>query len=55
MLTKMDILRIFLTVLVSALLFLGLIWLICEFAPILIGAIVFIPWLGAALSNGAKM
>jgi conserved hypothetical protein len=31
-----------------------LIWLISNFIPLLIGAIVFIPWLGAALADGAK-
>lgn len=55
MLTKKDILKIIATVLIAAVVFLGIIWLICEFAPILLGAIVFIPWLGAALADGADI
>lgn len=55
MLTKKDILKIILTVLIAAAVFLGIIWLICEFAPLLIGALVFIPWLGAALADGANV
>ena len=30
-------------------------WIICEIAPILLGAVVFIPWLVAALAGGAKV
>lgn len=55
MLTKKDILKIILTVLIAAVVFLGIIWLICEFAPLLIGALVFIPWLGVALEDGANV
>lgn len=40
---KKDILKIILTVLISVAVFFGIIWLICKFVPILIGAIVFIP------------
>lgn len=54
MLTKKDWLKIIATILAAVAIVAGLIWLICEFAPILIGAIVFIPWLGAALADGAK-
>lgn len=31
------------------------IWILTQLAPLLIVAIVFIPWLFAALSNGAKV
>lgn len=55
MLTKKDILKIILTVLIAVAVVFGIIWLICEFAPLLLGAIVFIPWLGAALADGAKV
>lgn len=55
MLTKKDILKIIFTVIIAAAVFLGIIWLICEFAPLLIGAIVFIQWLGAALADGADI
>lgn len=34
---------------------LGIIWLIIEIAPLLIGALIFIPWLGAALAAGANV
>lgn len=30
-------------------------WIICEIAPILLGAVVFIPWLVAALAGGSKV
>lgn len=40
---KKDILKIILTGLISVAVFFGIIWLICKFAPLLIGAIVFIP------------
>ena len=40
--------------LIAAAVLLGIIWLICEFASLLIGAIVFILWLGAALADGAN-
>ncbi len=30
-------------------------WLLFEFCPLLIPAIVFIPWLGAALKEGAQI
>lgn len=55
MLTKKDILKIIATVLIATAVFLGIIWLICEFAPLLLGALVFIPWLGAALADGANV
>lgn len=55
MLTQKNILKIILTELISALVVAGIIWLIIELAPILIGAIVFIPWLGAALADGANI
>lgn len=42
MLTKKDILKIILTVLISVAVFFGIIWLICKFVPIS-SAIVFIP------------
>lgn len=41
--------------LIAAAVFLGIIWLISEFASLLIPAIVFIPWLGAALADGANV
>lgn len=31
------------------------IWILMQLAPLLIAAVVFIPWLFAALSNGAKV
>lgn len=55
MLTKKDILKIVATVLGAVAIFLAVLWLILEFAPILIGVIVFLPWLGAALANGANV
>lgn len=55
MLTKKDILKIIMTVLVAVLIVFAAIWLICKIAPILIGAIIFLPWLGAALADGAKV
>lgn len=54
-LTKKDIIKIIATVLVAVLIVFAIIWLIIKICPILIGAIVFIPWLGAALADGAKL
>lgn len=55
MLTKKDILKIIATIIVAALIVFAIIWLISKIAPLLIAAIVFIPWLGAALKDGAKV
>ena len=55
MTTKKDILKIVLIVLAAIAAVAGIIWLIIELAPILIGAIVLIPWLGAALADGADV
>lgn len=55
MLTKKDILKIIATIIVAVLIVFAVIWLICKIAPILIGAIIFLPWLGAALADGAKV
>lgn len=54
MLTKKDYLKIIAAIVAAILIVWGIIWLICQIAPFLIGAIVFIPWLGAALADGAK-
>ncbi len=40
--------------LIGALVLVRIVWLIIEVAPILLGALVFILWLGAALADGAK-
>ena len=55
MLTKKDILKIIATIIVAVLIVFAIIWLISKIAPLLIGAIVFIPWLVAALKNGANV
>lgn len=55
MLTKKDIFKIILTVLCAIALVFLIIWVISKICPILIGAIVFIPWLVAALKNGADV
>lgn len=55
MLTSKDFLKIIATVIGAVIVFGAVIWLICEFAPLLLGAIVFIPWLGAALADGANV
>ncbi len=55
MLTKKDILKIALIIIISVGVLFAVIWLIMEIAPILIGAIVFIPWLGAALADGGDV
>lgn len=55
MLTKKDILKIIATVLIAVVVVFAVIWLICKIAPILIGAVIFLPWLGAALADGAKV
>lgn len=54
MLTKKDYLKIAALIIVAIAIVVGIIWLISKCIPLLIGAIVFIPWLGAALANGAK-
>lgn len=54
MLTKKDWLKIIGVIIAAILILWGIIWLIMQVAPILIGLIVFIPWLGAALADGAK-
>ena len=55
MLTKKDKRNIILAVLIGILVVAGIVWLIIEVAPILLGALVFIPWLGAALADGADV
>lgn len=55
MFTKKDILVTILAILVVIALICLIIWLIIEFTPILIVAIVFLPWLAKALSNGANV
>ncbi len=55
MFTKKDYLKIIATIIAAVAIVAGLIWLIIEIAPILIGAIIFLPWLGAALADGAKV
>ena len=55
MFTRKDIIKIIVTVLIIIAATIALVWLIVEIAPILIGAIVFLPWLGAALKDGAKL
>lgn len=55
MFTKKDILKIIATVLISVAVFFGIIWLICQIVPFFIVAIVFIPWLFAALKAGADV
>lgn len=54
MLTKKDYLKIAAAILGAIAVVAGIIWLISKCIPLLIGAIVFIPWLGAALADGAK-
>lgn len=55
MFTKKDYLKIIVTILAAVAIVFVLIWLICKIAPILIGAIIFLPWLGAALADGANV
>lgn len=55
MLTEKDIIKIIAVILGAILIVWGIIWLIMHIAPILIGAIIFIPWLGAALADGADI
>lgn len=55
MLTKKDILKIIATIIVAVLIVFAIIWLISKIAPLLIAAIVFIPWLGAALKDGENV
>lgn len=55
MLTKKDWLKITLCIFAGFLLVLGLVWILTQLAPLLIGAIAFILWLGAALCDGAKV
>lgn len=54
MMTKKDYLKIALCVLAGILVACG-IWLICELEPLLLGIIIFIPWLGVALADGANV
>lgn len=55
MVTKKDYLKIALYALAGILVACGLTWLICELAPLLLGIIIFIPWLGVALADGANV
>lgn len=55
MLTKKDYLKIIATIIAAVAIVFGLIWIICEITPIFIGAIIFLPWLGAALADGANV
>lgn len=55
MFTKKDIIYIILFVIGAAAVFMLVIWLITEIAPILIGGIVFVPWLFAALNDGGNV
>lgn len=55
MLTKKDYLKIIAVIIAAIIVVWGIIWLIIYIAPILIGAIIFIPWLGAALAAGADV
>lgn len=54
MLTKKDWLKIIATIIAAVAIVFGIIWLLSKCIPLLIGAIIFIPWLGAALADGAK-
>lgn len=54
MFTMKDIIRIIVGIIVFILVECAVLWLISKFIPLLIGAIVFIPWLLSALANGAK-
>lgn len=46
---------IILIVLAAIAILVGVIWLIIEFAPILLGVFIFLPWLIAALAAGANV
>ena len=54
-LSTKDILKIAGVIIVAIAIVALFIWLISKFIPLLIGAIVFIPWLFAALADGAKV
>lgn len=55
MLTKKDIIKAILVMLAIVIGTIAVILLIVEIAPYLICAIIFIPWLGAALADGANI
>lgn len=55
MLTKKDILKIILLILCAVAFVFLIVWVISKICPILIGAVVFIPWLVAALKDGADV
>lgn len=55
MLTNKDIIKLILFFIAICVAVAAIIWLIIEVAPLLIVAIVFIPWLVAALASGANV
>ena len=55
MLTKKDLLKIIATIMAAVAVVFALLWLICKITPVLIVAIIFLPWLGAALGAGADI
>ena len=54
-LSKREILLIAIYILGVCIVLAAIIWLLCNFVPLMIGVILFIPWLLSALSNGGSV
>ena len=54
-LSKREILLIAIYILGVCIVLAAIIWLLCNFLPLMIGVILFIPWLLSALSDGGSV
>lgn len=54
-LSKREILLIAIYILGVCIVLAAIIWLLCNFVPLMIGVILFIPWLLSALSDGGSV